>query len=286
VFQKFITADSWALPGTPSGKSLEKLRSETKVMIKELPSLFSKATNIRVPGPRDRLVDFFSTGASKEAWLKLKGGMWYLSSNFDMFYDILGFYMMSSGINDVAVVQPSWHFDILFPGKSFLDFSKFLVPLCVNNDHWVLFFVDKQKTSIRFFDSLGTAPPEKAATDRVHYLFNYFGEDLSKYTVETVATFKKDNGSDCGPFAVAFSFFLAAGMAFSPTFFQPPGNVRLFCTRLLYETVLAYVTWSEQGNIIESGYEPEKEETTSAVTDADVLDAGDEAVGSLDDTGI
>jgi hypothetical protein len=84
---------------------------QTKVMIKELPSLFSKATNIRVPGPRDRLVDFFSTGASKEAWLKLKGGMWYLSSNFDMFYDILGFYMMSSGINDVAVVQPSWHFD-------------------------------------------------------------------------------------------------------------------------------------------------------------------------------
>jgi hypothetical protein len=54
----------------------------------------------------------------------------------------------------------------------------------------------------------------------------------------------------------------------------------------LYETVLAYVTWSEQGHIIESGYEPEKEETTSAVTDADVLDAGDEAVGSLDDTGI
>jgi len=75
-------------------------------------------------------------------------------------------------------------------------------------------------------------------------------------------------------------------MAFSSTFFQPPGNVRLFCTRLLYETVLAYVSWSEQGNIIESGYEPEKEETTSAVTDADVLDAGDEAVGSLDDTGI
>jgi hypothetical protein len=29
VFQKFITADSWALPGTASGTSLEKLRSET-----------------------------------------------------------------------------------------------------------------------------------------------------------------------------------------------------------------------------------------------------------------
>ena len=143
-----------------------------------------------------------------------------------------------------------------------------------------------------FFDSLGTAPPEKATTDRVQNLFKFFGEDISKYTVETVATFKQDNGSDCGPFAIAFSFFLAAGMAFSPTFFHPPGYVRLFCTRLLYETVLAYVTWSEQGNIIESGYEPEKEETTtdagcySAVTDADVPDAGNEAVVPLDDTGI
>jgi hypothetical protein len=288
VLPKFFTGGYWALPGTSSGRTIKELNAEATAKIKELPALLGRATNIRVPGSRVRMVNFFSTDLSTEALSALKSGWWYRSSNFDLFYDILGFYMASAGINDVAVVQPSWPNERLFAGKFFLDYSKFLLPVCVNNDHWVLFFIDKQEGAIRFYDSLGTAPPEDQYIGRVTNKFRYFGLDISKYSVETVATFKQENSSDCGPFSVAFSFFLAAGMAFNPPFFKPPGNVRLFCTSILHATVLAYVTWSDQEKSNESGYEPEQETTTDAgvlsvATDPEGPDA---VLGNVEDTGI
>ena len=221
---------------------------------------------------------------------KLKRGYWYFSSTFDPFFDILRFYLAASGIVDVALVNPSWPYDRLFPEQSFNDFSKFILPLNVNDNHWILFFADRVKGTLQFYDSLGTAPPEDADVKRVHKFFDNFGVDSSKYSIEHVETFKQKNSSDCGPFTVAFSFFLASGMALSKKFFKHPADVRLFCTSILYETIQAYVTWSEQGKAAESGYEPELEGTTTDAagfvshnTDAEGLDVG----GDLrDNTGI
>jgi sentrin-specific protease 1 len=123
--------------------------------------------------------------------------------------------LMENGVYDYSRVK-EW----TMKGRAKADIfqhSRIFFPINHNNIHWSLAYVDVDKQSITYLDSLG-CDGKDVLKNILHYLKD---EHLDKkqnplpnaWTLLSPDVPQQTNGNDCGVFVCAFAFHLSIGMS-------------------------------------------------------------------------